>query len=375
MQATEVLERNLKAFDNFRFIINQGGSRSSKTISICQLVILKSLQIPNYNTSIIRKTMPALKGSIMRDFFGLMKDYELYNENNHNKTTNEYYFSNGSMVEFFSAADEQRLKGRSRNVAILNEADELSFGEFTQINIRTKDRVISDFNPSCPDDHWLWELMKKENATLIKSTYKDNPFLPKEQVDEIEYLINTDENYYKIYALGERPISNSRIFTHNKLYSNDLILPYVYGLDFGFNHPTALVRVYKGDRKIYAEEIIYKSGLTSSDLIAQMHHIEKNIPIYCDYARPEIIEDLKRAGFRALPANKNVQEGIDYIKLNELYVNVNSVNLNRELKLYSYKTKGETITDEPIKLHDDAIDALRYGAISFKKPIVKYSVA
>jgi phage terminase large subunit len=217
--------------------------------------------------------------------------------------------------------------------------------------------------------------MKKDNATLIKSTYKDNPFLPKEQIEEIESLINADENYYKIYALGERPISNARIITHNKLYSHDIQLPYVYGLDFGFNHPTALVKVYYEENKIYAEEILYKKGLTSSDLIREMQAIERSVPIYCDHARPEIIEDLKRAGFRALPANKNVQEGIDFLKRNELFININSVNLNRELKLYSYKTKNDVITEEPIKLNDDAVDALRYGAVSFKKPKVKYSVA
>jgi phage terminase large subunit len=370
-----VLEKNLEAFDKYRFIINQGGSRSSKTISICQLIILKSLQHPKTITSIIRKTLPALKGSIIRDFFSLLKQYNLYNEDNHNKTEREYYFSNGSLVEYFSASDEQRLKGRTRHIAVLNEADELSFGEFTQINIRTEKKVLIDFNPSCTDDHWLWELMKKDNATLIKSTYKDNPFLPKEQIEEIESLINADENYYKIYALGERPISNARIIKHNKLYSHELNLPYVYGLDFGFNNPTALVRVYYEENKIYAEEILYKKGLTSSDLIREMQHIERNVPIYCDHARPEIIEDLKRAGFRALPANKNVQEGIDFLKRNELFVNINSVNLNRELKLYSYKTKNDVITEEPLKMNDHAVDALRYGAISFKKPKVKYSVA
>lgn len=379
IKATRVFEDNLKAFDDYRFIINQGGSRSSKTTSICQLVIVKCLSVPNYTVSIIRKTMPALRGSIMKDFFNLLNEYDLYSEKHHNKSINEYRFPNGSVVEFFSATDEQRLKGRTRKLAVLNEADELDFGEFTQINIRTEEKIIIDFNPSCDEEHWLWNLIKRPNSILIKSTYKDNPFLSKEQIDEIEGLINADENYYKIYALGEKPTPHTRVYTHYKLYSHplDKNIPFVYGLDFGFNHPTVLVKVYHENNKLYVEEIIYQSGLTSSDLIKLMKelNIEKNVNIYCDSARPEIIEDLKRSGFKAVPANKSIKEGIDFIKSKELFININSTNTIKELKLYSYRTINDKITDEVIKLNDDAMDAMRYAAISFKNNIITYQIA
>jgi phage terminase large subunit len=365
LQHTPVFTKNFEALnnDNIRFIVNQGGSRSSKTYSLCQMIIVYCLTTPNKMVSIVRKTFPILRGTVMRDFIEVMRELDLYDERKHHKTEQIYHFDNGSQVEFFAADNEQKLRGRKRDVLWVNESNELNFEEFTQLNMRTADKLIFDFNPS-ENFHWLYDLISRPEATLIHSTYKDNPFLPDSQVKEIENLIMYDESYYKIYALGEKGTGKTTIYTHWKHYEH---LPEIketyYGLDFGFNHPTALIEVNLTDDTCYVREIIYKEGLTSSDLIKMMDELQisKKKEIICDYARPEIIEDLRRKGYNAKNAIKDVKDGIDSVKSSALFIHKESINLLKEVSSYKWKTNGDITLDEPVKVYDDAMDAMRYA--------------
>lgn len=365
IKQTPVFNWNFDALndDSVRFLINQGGSRSSKTYSLCQMVIVYCLTNPGKMVSIIRKTFPTLRGTVMRDFFEVMNDLELYDEKAHHKTEQIYKFPNGSQVEFFGADNGQKLRGRKRDVLWVNEANEITFEEFTQLNMRTTEKLIFDFNPS-ENFHWLYDLISRPESILIHSTYKNNPFLGEAQVKEIENLIMYDESYYKIYALGEKGSGKTTIYTHWKYYEH---LPEVketfYGLDFGFNHPTSLIEVHIIENTAYVKEIIYKSGLTVSDLIAMMDELQisKSKDIVCDTARPEIIEDLRRKGYNAKNAIKNVKEGIDSVKSTEIFIQKESVNLLKEIAAYKWKSNGDIVLDEPVKVYDDAMDAMRYA--------------
>jgi phage terminase large subunit len=365
LQHTPVFTKNFDALnnDNIRFIVNQGGSRSSKTYSLCQMIIVYCLTTPNKMVSIVRKTFPILRGTVMRDFIEVMRELDLYDERKHHKTEQIYHFDNGSQVEFFAADNEQKLRGRKRDVLWVNESNELNFEEFTQLNMRTANKLIFDFNPS-ENFHWLYDLISRPEAILIHSTYRDNPFLPESQVKEIENLIMYDESYYKIYALGEKGTGKTTIYTHYKHYETlPEIKDTVYGLDFGFNHPTALIEMNWFDNICYVKEVIYKEGLTSTDLIRMMNELDvnKKKEIACDSARPEIIEDLRRAGFNAKPAIKDVKDGIDSVKSSGLFIHKESLNLIKEIASYKWKTNGDVILDEPVKVYDDAMDAMRYA--------------
>ena len=350
--------------DKHKYIINQGGTRSSKTYSICQCLIVYCLRNPKTSVSMVRISLPLLKRSIMRDVIGILKDLELYDEAKHNKTEQIYYFDNGSSIEFISADSVDKLKGPGRDILVLNEATELSHSVWMQLAMRTRGKILLDFNPE-DNDHWIYELIKDPRSILIKSTYKDNPFLPQEQVDFIEDMINVDENYYKTYVLGERPTSNSRIYTHFKQYIDEIEdKNWCYGLDFGFNHPCALVKTSFIDNKVYIKEEIYKSKLTTAELVKLMieRGIDKSKYIYCDSARPEVIEELKRNGFtRAQLSDKSVKAGIDKVKSMEVFIHYESTNLLKEYKLYSWRVHNEISTEEPVKLNDDGMDAIRYA--------------
>lgn len=370
IKSTVIFEKNYEALNDpsIRFVINEGGSRSSKTYSLCQLVIIYCLQNNNKVVSIIRKTFPALRATVLRDFIEILKELNIYSVEDHNKSEHIYTFPNGSIVEFFSVDDEQKIRGRKRDIAWCNEANELYFDDFTQLNMRTESKLIFDYNPS-ESTSWLYELPTEESI-LIKSTYKDNPFLPQSIRAQIEDLKRTDEALYQIYALGEKAISKSNI------YSNWSFIPhrparfvnYVYGLDFGYNHPTALMRVYWCDNDIYIEPVIYESYLTTPMLIDRMQsfNIEKTVTIVADYARPEIIAELNNAGYDVQNANKVVKKGIDNIKTFGVLCQDDKA-IKKEYENYKWKKVGDMITDEPVKMWDDAMDAIRYATTHIRQ--------
>ena len=369
IKATAIFEKNYEAIlGDKRFIINEGGSRSSKTYSLCQLMIIYCLQNNNKVVSVIRKTFPALRATVLRDFIEILKDIGLYKQEAHNKSEHIYTFANGSMVEFFSVDDEQKIRGRKRDIAWCNEANELYFDDFTQLNMRTEDKLIFDYNPS-DSASWLYELPAEESIK-IKSTYKDNPFLPDSIKAQIEDLARTDEALYQIYALGEKAISKSNIYSQWSFVAHrpSRFVKYVYGLDFGYNHPTALMRVYYCDNDIYIEPVIYESYLTTTMLIEKLATlgIEQTVTILADYSRPEIIQEMNIAGYDVQNANKVVKKGIDNLKTFGVICQDDKA-IRREYENYKWKKIADFITDEPVKLFDDAMDAIRYATTHIRQ--------
>ena len=332
------------------------------------MIIVYCVQNPNKVVSIVRKTFPALRATVMRDFFEIMKDLEIYEKANHNMSENIYRFPNGSIVEFFSVDDEQKIRGRKRDIGWCNEANELWFEDFQQLNMRTEEKLIFDYNPS-DSSSWLYKLPAEESV-LIKSTYRDNPFLPESIKRQIEDLKRTDEALYQIYALGEKAISKSNIYNNWTFLGRkpQRFQSYVYGLDFGYNHPTALIRVYWSDGDIWIEPVIYESYLTTSELIEKFKQleIEKTVDILADYSRPEIIAELQNAGYNVNNANKSVKMGINFVKTFGVFCQEDEA-LKKEYENYKWKKVGDIITEEPVKLYDDAMDAVRYATTYIKE--------
>lgn len=365
---TNIFTRNIDAMCSYRYCFNQGGTRSSKTYSILQLLIYTCLTSKK-KVSIIRKSLPALRATSMLDFFNILKELNLYDIRRHNKTEFSYTFPNNSVVEFFSLDDEMKVRGRKRDICYINEANELDFDEYLQLDLRTKEHMIVDFNPS-DNESWLYEELDKPNAILIQSTYKDNVFLTESEVKTIEDLINRDDSYYRIYALGERPVAKSRIYSHFRSYKDlPQIVDYCYGVDFGFNHFSTLVKVMWAENgDVYIDELVYAQNLTVSELISNIKkYIDTDHKVYCDSARPEIIKELRMNNINAHSSNKEVKKGIDSVKSSMIYVSEHSLNVWKEFRLYRWKTDGERILDEVVKLNDDAMDAIRYAIHSHQK--------
>jgi phage terminase large subunit len=181
-------------------------------------------------------------------------------------------------------------------------------------------------------------------------------------VKEIELYKELDPNYWKIYGLGERGVSEAKIYSHWQLCD---VLPEadetIYGLDFGYNNQTSLVEVAIKDQNIYTKEIIFESYLTNGQLIERLKDKEIHNIIYADSAEPQRIEEIRKAGFDIKPAEKEVGKGIDTVKTRKWFITKDSVNILKEAKSYSWRVKDEKVTDEPVKANDHAMDAIRYA--------------
>jgi len=332
---------------------------SSKTYNTLIWFIIQLLNTRNEVLTICRKTLPSLKATAMRDFFEIIQNMGLYDENKHNKTDNIYNL-NSNLVEFVSLDDSQKIRGRKRNKLFINEANEVTFEAFTQLLLRTSGKIVLDFNPSDEYNYIYDKVIPRNDADFYKTTYKDNPFLEQQLIDEIENLQNVDENLWRVFGLGERGSSKATIFTHYKEIDKfpDNIRDWCYGLDFGFNHPLALIKVAYHENKLYWHEEVYQTHLTNSDLIRLMQEI--GVPkakfIYADDANPREIQDIYGSGYNIKPANKgSVGIGINKIKSTPLFITRSSTNLLKELRSYKWKEDKEgKIIDEPVKFNDDA---------------------
>lgn len=371
--ATTVFHKNYEALFNSekRHIINEGSSRSSKTISICQLLIAYALKNKNKHISIVRKTLPALRATAMRDFFEELNKCGLYSQKNHNKTENIYTFETGTVISFFSTDDSQKLRGRKSSIVWANEANELFYEDYVQLNLRTEEKLIFDYNPS-ESVSWIYELPPDE-CVHIHSTYKDNPFVAPEIVRQIELYKVTDPELYEVFGLGKRINGRQNIYAGwNFLEERPArFQSFVYGIDFGYNHPTALVKVWHYENELFIEELLYERYLTAADIVTKLNslNLNKDVPIIAEVARPEINQELVQAGYYIINANKAVKEGINAVKSYIVNVSSTAKNIRKEFENYKWKKIGDRITDDPIKLFDDGLDGLRYGVLYIKNNI------
>jgi phage terminase large subunit len=359
---------------NKRFRVHQGGTRSGKTYAVCQYLayLLRSSEEP-LTISIIRKTLPALKGSVQRDFIMILEQLGMYYQGVHNKAENTFQYRN-HLVEFLSVDQPQKIRGRKRAIAYMNEANELDLEDFRQINMRTTDFLILDFNPSDPV-HWIYdEIIPREDCDTWITTYKDNKFLSPELVKEIERMKERDPDYWRVYGEGLQAI-----FTKRQIYNNWKFIPEsempdfdnpVIGLDFGYsNDPSAGVLVQKKNDKLYVKEILYKTGMTNTQLADFFKQNGYNqILIYGDAAEPKSIEELKQMGLWCKPAKKgqgSILAGISLIKEFDIYVSDQSKNLYKEYNNYYWEElKDGTIINKAKDAFNHLQDALRYAVYS-----------
>ena len=355
--------------------VHQGGTRSGKSFSILQAIVELCHMNENSGSviTIVRKTFPAVRATIMRDFFEILEREDIYNVELHNKSEATYYLF-GNLVEFISVDQPQKIRGRKRSLLFANEANELDLESWRQLIMRTTGipngpTAIIDYNPS-DEFHWIYDhILTRDDHEFFKTTYLDNPFLPASTVQEIERLKEADHDYWRVYGLGERGVSRATILTHWKT------VPQVpdgwkllnLGLDFGYtNDPTAIVKVYTDGHGFCLDEVCYATGLTNA-AIAQTLRSEEigKAMIVADSAEPKSIDEIHGHGFNIHPARKgpdSVRAGIDFLRSRPLLITERSVNGIKELRNYKYKEdKNGRHLNEPVDAFNHFIDASRYA--------------
>lgn len=362
IQTTRVFQ-DLSTSDK-RINVFQGSSRASKTYNILIWFIIKLLNEDNKVLSVVRKTLPALKGSVLRDLreildrLGLLKGEDWHQADG-------YYQLGTNIIEWFSVDDETKLRGRKRDYLFINEATELSNDEYIQLALRTNGIIVMDLNPSLWKS-WIYDLENEPDVKYNVITYKDNPFLEPTTIQEIEKLKDRDPNLWRIFGLGERGVPTKMVFTHQQLYHE---LPQGakllgYGIDWGYSDPSSLVSVHKMDDSIFCRELLYLRNTTIPDFIYKIKDLGLNLndDYIADSANPAAIEELRRNGINCKPVKKNsILHGIDLIKRSNFFIHYESKNLQDELLSYIWKTdKNNNNLDEPVDSDNHLIDGIRY---------------
>ncbi|MCL2888439.1 MAG: PBSX family phage terminase large subunit [Elusimicrobia bacterium] len=358
-----------------RTVVNAGGARSGKSYALAQLLLMRAHNNPGLNVGITRKTMPALKMTAMRLFIDLLKKYKLYSAKNHNKM--EHYYDLGvSRVQFFSLDDPEKIKSSEFNYIWMEEATEFTYADYitllTRLSASTaknlKNQIFLTFNPSDANCWIAKNLLPSPDVQTIYSCYKDNPFLTADYIETLESLKNVDDNYYRVFTLGEWGRNKNIIYENYNFVDAppQNALEIIWGIDFGFNNPAALVKIYLTDEGVTAEEKLYKTNLTNKNIIERLSSIippaDRGQTIYADAAEPDRIKEIYDAGFNILPANKAVNPGIMSVKNRNLFILKSSANLIKEIQSYVWKTDlNGNVLEEPVKFNDHALDALRYA--------------
>lgn len=358
-----------------RTISAQGSSRSSKTYNIVLFLCLYLLEHANTRLSVVRKTLPAIRGSVLYDFKNILVRLGIWADANFNKSEMIYTFPNSSFVEFFSTDQEQKLRGRKRDILFVNEANELSFVEWQQLAMRTAQFKILDYNPSFSEDHWINKLNEESGVYHFITTYRDNPFLEQTIIDEIESLQTKSPTLWQIYGLGKRAIVEGIVFPRIEQVAEfpDWCKSEYIGIDFGYtNDPTAIVKVgyainADDEECLFIDEICYRTRMTTGDICDALRPY-RNMTIDAESADPRLIDEIHKSGARIYPVKKgsgSIEAGISRMQTFRIFLTARSLNVLKEFRNYTYaQDKEGRWLNIPIDAYNHAIDAVRYVVMS-----------
>jgi len=349
-------------------IVNTGGARSGKSYGVMQCLCAFAINKPNSRISCVSRSLPHVKKGVFRDFQQLYKE-GLHQYGEMRWTDFTFHFRNGSYIEFFGLEDPDKAHGPGRDILFINEANFVPKAVYDQLAMRTTGKILLDLNPS-EFNSWVYEVADSPANLNIHSTYKDNiANLSTQQVSFIEsYKDLPDQFMWQVYGLGLRGASEEIIYRGWELVDN---LPgkgeIIFGLDFGFNNPNAMVQVEIYDGNVYLHELIYAKGITKPELqeLIHSHNVGLGV-IYADAAEPDSIEELYRGGLNIQKSNKDVWNGIVTCKSKRLFITRTSANLINEIKSYKWKKdKNDNILEEPVKTDDHLMDAFRYAVHTY----------
>jgi len=344
-----------------------GGSRSGKTYATLQWLIVQALQNKELVT-IVRKTIPSLKRTVMKDFKDVMQSMGIWNENDFNISDRTYTFFNDSQIQFISTDNAEKLRGVKSNILWIEEASEVDSESYLQLQIRTTGKIILSYNPTVSPWHWLREM---QDCSRYFSSYKDNPYLERSVIRALEDLKNTNPKAYQVYTKGEYTTNDKAIFEFEQVeWLPDEAEFIAWGLDFGYaNDPNALVSVWKmNGNELYILEHCYEKGMITGEIIDMLRAAVKDREeIWADSSEPRLIEEISRAGFNIRPVTKgkdSINFGIGVLQNYKIKIPKSCQNLVNEFYSYEWETdRFGKMLDKPVDFNNHLLDAARYVAM------------
>jgi phage terminase large subunit len=343
-----------------------GGTRSGKTYALLQWCIVKALERKEIIT-IVRKTLPSAKRTVMKDFKDVMQLLDIWNENDWHISDRIYSFYNDSIIQFISTDDAEKLRGLKSSILWLEEAQEIDPESYFQLQVRTTGPIILSYNPTVSPQHWIRVM---GDCSRFFTTYKNNPYLDYNVKKAIEELKHTNQKAWKVYGLGEWVGNEKAIFEFNQCeWLPDDAEFVAFGLDFGYSQdPTALASIWKYNGELYIVEHCYEKGMVTKDIVAMLKGVVNGREeIWADSAEPRLIEELYREGFNIKPVIKgkdSINFGIQVMQNYKINIPKTCQNLINEF--YSYEWSSDRFgkqLDKPIDFNNHLIDAARYASM------------
>ncbi len=306
---SSIHEKDAAGVRKYRYIINEGSSRSSKTISLIDCYDYYARSQDNKRMTVWRDTKTDCKKTVLVDTLKHLKKTSRYKiDQEFNKTESVFTYSTGSTFEIHGTDDEETVHGLTQDCAWLNEPYKISRDTFDQIDQRTSDFIFIDWNPK--KSHWIEDLKKDSRTIVIHSTFKDNPFCPPEQRTKIlsyqpvkfsETVINklvqeheakaydllknplnftekqirelsrcreneakasANEFNWQVYGLGVKSEKPNRIFKWNEISAEEyklIVSPLYIGVDWGAVDPWGVLEAKYYDGGLYLKELNYSS--------------------------------------------------------------------------------------------------------------------
>ena len=344
-----------------------GGPRSGKTYALLQWIVVKCLE-SKQDVTIVRKTIPSLKRTVMKDFKDVMQLLDIWNDNDFNISDRIYTFYTDSTISFISTDDAEKLRGLKSTILWLEEANEIDSESFFQLQIRTTGPIVLSYNPTISPQHWIRQ--QQDDVTRFFTTYRNNPYLEKTVVKAIEDLQRTNPKAWKVYGLGEYVSNEKAIFNFNTVEWLPEDAEFVaFGLDFGYSQdPTALASIWKYNGELYIMEHCYEKGMVTADIDRMLGSVvEGRQEIWADSAEPRLIDELHRLGWNIRPVIKgkdSINFGIQV--LNNYKINIPKTCQNLINEFYSYEWDSDRFgkqLDKPVDYMNHLIDAARYAAM------------
>ena len=368
-----------------RYEVYYGGAGSGKSVFVAQKLLIKACRSKR-KVLVIRKVGTTLKDSVFQLITDLLKKWNIYSYCSVNLSTYTITLPNGSVFLFKGMDDSEKIKSITDITDIwCEEATELSEDEYTQLDLRLRAlagdlQLICSFNPISKVNYvfkkWFAPdaIYDKDTTMILKTTYKDNRFLPKEYIAALEEKIVTNPTYYKIYALGEFVSLDKLIFNNwvseefdYKIIKGDLLV----GLDFGFvNDPSALVAsiLVEEEKKIYIFQEWGDTNKTNEQLARIIESLGfRKSNIIADAAESKSIEEIKRLGVTKIRACEkgpdSIIHGIQKLQQYQLIVHPSCASIITELENYAWQKDKKTneYINKPIDAFNHFIDALRYS--------------
>jgi phage terminase large subunit len=372
---------------NVRLQIFFGGSSSGKSYFLAQRVVLDVLT-GQRNYLICRAVARTLKRSVFNEITKAISNFKLDKLFIINKTDLTITCINGFQILFAGLDDVEKMKSITPQKGVLTdiwieEATEISYSAFKQLNKRLRGktnvnkRITMSFNPIYKT-HWIFEqffllwddsktIYQSEDLLIVKTIYKDNKFLSKDDIRELEN--ETDKYYHEVYTKGNWGIIGNVIFKNwqtQDLSNMDFGL-IESGLDFGLTDPNAYIKMsYNKNRKtLYIVGEMYASELSIDELDEEMSKIYERELIIADCAEAQTIKTLFKRGYIIKSCKKgkgSVEFGYKWLKQQNIIIDISCVNTIKEFTLHKYREdKDGNPLNVPEDRNNHTIDAIRYG--------------